>query len=259
MEFERVRYRYPGQAADALDGLTLALPAGEKIALLGRNGSGKSTLFLHCNGLYRPGAGVVRFAGRPLSYDRASLRRLRQQVGIVFQSADDQLFSASVAQDISFGPLNLGLSEVEARRRVTQAAELCEVAGLLERPTHALSGGEKARVALAGVLAMEPKLLIADELIGTLDPWARRHILGIFERLHATKDKTILLATHSLSVARDWASFIVLLEAGRALFAGPAERLFAERTVLEQTGLAEVWGLDHKASAICPPRTSLSL
>ena len=117
IEFEDVYYRYPGQKRFALQGLTLALPAGEKIAVIGRNGSGKSTFFLHCNGLYQPHSGIMRYNGHQVKYDHESLRMLRQNVGICFQNPDDQLFSASVAQDISFGPLNLGLDQEETRRR----------------------------------------------------------------------------------------------------------------------------------------------
>lgn len=244
LEFEDVYYRYPGHEMFALRGLSLALPEGQKVAVIGRNGSGKSTFFLHCNGLYRPMSGVVCFAGQPLTYDRGSLRKLRQRVGIVFQNPDDQLFSASVAQDISFGPLNLGLSQSEARQRVQNAAKLCEVTDLLERPTHALSGGEKARVALAGVLAMEPEVLIADELMANLDPWVCLRIFDILRRLHDL-GKTIVLATHDLDIVRRWAEFVVVLEGGRATFAGASERLLASQPLLEQTGLAQIW---HQAA-----------
>jgi len=240
IEFEDVYYRYPGEKRLALEGLTLSLPAGEKIAVVGRNGSGKSTFFLHCNGLYRPETGVVRYAGRPLQYDRTRLRELRQLVGICFQNPDDQIFSASVEQDISFGPLNLGLDEAEARLRVHSAAEFCEISALLDRPTHALSGGEKARVALAGVLAMEPQVLIIDELMANLDPWVRLHIVGIFRRLQG-QGKTIIMATHDLTLVEQWSTFVVVMEAGRALFAGPFDRLLGSDGLLEETGLGQVW------------------
>jgi cobalt/nickel transport system ATP-binding protein len=240
LEFDDVHYGYPGQDRLALRGLTLGLPPGEKIAVVGRSGSGKSTLFLHCNGLYRPQSGTVSFAGQVLAYDRASLRALRRQVGIVFQNPDDQIFSASVEQDIGFGPLNLGLDEAETRRRIQSAAELCEVTELLDRPVHALSGGEKARVALAGVLAMDPDVLVIDELTAELDPWVRRRIFAIFERLHQ-QGKTILLATHDLAVVRQWASFLVVMEAGHAAFAGKPEHLLANEPLMRETGLSEVW------------------
>lgn len=240
-EFKDVYYRYPGHEERwALQGFNIVLPEGEKIAVVGRNGSGKSTFFLHCNGLYRPQSGVVLFQGQPLAYDRASLKRLRQRVGLVFQNPDDQLFSASVAQDISFGPLNLELPEEEVRRRVQAAAGVCDITHLLERPTHALSGGEKARVALAGVLAMEPEVLVADEPLASLDPWVRLTIFEILQRFY-DRGKTIMMATHNLSVVRYWASYVVVLEAGRVVFAGTPQALLTNQGLLDETGLSKVW------------------
>jgi len=240
IRLERVYYRYPGQQHFALEDFSVDVPAGEKIAVIGRNGSGKSTFFLHCNGLYRPHAGTVFFSGEPVDYSRAGLQTLRRHVGICFQNPDDQLFSASVAQDISFGPLNLGLEEGEARRRVEQAAEFCDVTGLLDRPTHALSGGEKARVALAGVLAMDPTVLIVDELMSTLDPWVRMPIFNIFARLH-DDGKTIMLATHDLAVVEHWATHVIVMAEGRALFAGAPTALLSDAALLRETGLEQVW------------------
>lgn len=241
-EFENVCYQYPGHDDDefALHGFDLSLPAGEKIAVVGRNGSGKSTFFLHCNGLYRPKTGRILFKGEPLAYDRKGLRRLRQQVGLVFQNPDDQLFSANVTQDISFGPLNLGLDENEVQRRIQSVAEACDIAHLLKRPTHALSGGEKARVALAGVLAMEPDVLVADEPLNSLDPWVRLSIFEILQKVH-DQGKTILMATHNLSVVRYWASFVVVLQAGQVAFSGTPKDLLNAQDVLDRTGLSRVW------------------
>jgi len=240
-EFKDVCYAYPGRNGGfALQGFNISIPAGEKIAVVGRNGSGKSTFFLHCNGLFQPGSGQVLFKGKPLVYTRKALMQLRQQVGLVFQNPDDQLFNASVTQDISFGPLNLGLDTDEVRLRVVQAAEACEITHLLERPTHALSGGEKARVALAGVLAMEPEVLLADEPMTSLDPWARLAIFDIFQRFY-DQGKTILMATHNLSVVRYWASYVVVLQAGQAVFSGAPQELLTDHAVLEETGLSKVW------------------
>ncbi len=240
-EFKDVCYKYPiHNNQPALHAFSVTLPEGEKIAVVGRNGSGKSTFFLHCNGLYRPQSGQVFFRGRPLDYDRKSLKWLRQQVGLVFQNPDDQLFSASVTQDISFGPLNLGLSEGEARRRVQAAADVCGITHLLERPTHALSGGEKARVALAGVLAMEPEVLVADEPLANLDPWVQLTIFEILQRFY-DQGKTILMATHNLSVVRYWASYVVVLQAGQAVFTGSPQALLTDQAVLDKTGLSKVW------------------
>jgi cobalt/nickel transport system ATP-binding protein len=241
LEFKDVFYIYPVHSdRRALCGLNVQIPAREKVAVVGRNGSGKSTLFLHCNGLYQPQSGQVYFKGQPLQYDRQSLKRLRQRVGMIFQNPDDQLFSASVEQDISFGPLNLGLNEIDARQRVQQAAEICEITDLLDRPTHALSGGEKARVALAGVLAMEPEVLVADELMASLDPWMRLAIFEILQRFY-DQGKTIVMATHDLSVVRYWASFVIVMDKGRAVFSGLPQELLTNNEILNKTGLSLVW------------------
>jgi len=214
LELDNLHFAYPDHPQNALRGVSLAFPPGQRVTLIGRNGSGKSTLMLHCNGILRPQSGGLRLGGEPVTYDRASLSNLRRHVGLVLQDPDNQLFSASVAQDISFGPLNLGLSAVEARARVQEAAELCAVTHLLERPTHALSGGEKTRVALAGVLAMRPSLLVADELINALDPWARQQVFAILDRL-VQDGKTVLLATHDMDVAFGWGERVIWLEAGQ--------------------------------------------
>jgi len=240
-EFHDVCFDYSEYGGgSALSGFSVSLPQGEKIAVVGRNGAGKSTFFLHCNGLYRPKSGQVFFKGEALNYDRKSLQRLRQRVGLVFQNPDDQLFNASVTQDIGFGPLNLGLGESEVRHRVQEAAKACEITHLLERPTHALSGGEKARVALAGVLAMEPEALVADELIGSLDPWVRLSIFEILQNFH-NQGGTILLATHSLSAARHWAGYVVVIEAGRVVFSGTPQSLLSDPAVMDETGLSKIW------------------
>jgi cobalt/nickel transport system ATP-binding protein len=240
LEFNDLHYRHPGADTPALRGASLALPAGCKATLLGRNGSGKTTLLLHGNGILRPDRGCVRIAGEPARYDRRGLAALRAQVGLVFQNPDEQLFSASVAQDISFGPLNLGLSAAETRRRVEAAAALCDIADLLERPTHALSGGQKARVALAGVLAMEPRVLLADEALAGLDPWMQRQALGIFDRL-ATQGVTVLLATHDLTLARRWADLVVVMAGGLVLAADTPDRVFADATLRGALGPPELW------------------
>ena len=248
LEVNDLHFSYPSIAAPVLQGVSLRLAAGEKVALIGSNGSGKSTLLLHCNGILRPERGLVRVAEQPMGYTPQALRIWRRQVGLVFQHPDDQLFSASVAQDISFGPLNLGLSEPLARQRVAAAAELCGVTHLLERPTHALSGGEKARVALAGVLAMEPRIVLADEALSTLDPWIRLQVLAIFEQLVA-QGKSILLATHDLHIVRTWAGRVIVMRAGQVVADAPPAQLFSDPVLLTRTGLdAVVNGLIPNAS-----------
>ncbi len=232
LEFDSIHFTYPGQAQPALRGASLRVPRGVRACVVGHNGSGKSTLFLHANGILRPQRGVVRYAGQSVVYDKKGLRQLRQGVGIVFQNPDDQLFSANVAQDISFGPLNLGLNETEARRRVELAAEMAEVTALLDRPTYALSGGEKARVALAGVIAIDPEVLLVDELTASLDPRMRRQVFAVFHRL-VERGKTVLLATHDTAVARYWPDLLVVMDAGRVLAAGEPGTVLADGRVRE--------------------------
>jgi cobalt/nickel transport system ATP-binding protein len=249
LEVDNLYYCYPGYTSPVLNGASLCLEEGEKVALIGRNGSGKSTLLLNCNGILRPERGQVRVAGQTMGYQQQALREWRRQVGLIFQHPDDQLFSASVAQDISFGPLNLGLSEQEARQRVEEAADLCGVADLLERPTHALSGGEKARVALAGVLAMEPLVLLADEALANLDPWMRLQVIDIFDRLVA-QGKTIVLATHDLHMVRTWAERLIVMDGGRVVADGTPQHIFSDPATLEQTGLGAVVGRLSKAEEV---------
>lgn len=224
LELVDIHYNYPGHERNALHGVSLHFPPGDRVALIGRNGSGKSTLMLHCNGILFPQQGEVRLGGVTVTSDRASLTNLRRHVGLVLQDPDDQLFSASVAQDISFGPLNLGLSTSEAHARVDEAATLCDVTHLLERPTHALSGGEKTRVALAGVLAMQPSILVADELINSLDPWARQQVFTILDRI-VGEGKTVLLATHDMDVAFGWGERVIWMEEGRVCLDGTSKEV----------------------------------
>lgn len=240
LELDNVHYRYPGQPDPALRGASLSVPAGSKVAIVGRNGSGKSTLFLHCNGILRPHSGTVHVGGRPVTYDRCSLLDLRRRVGIVFQDPEDQLFSASVAQDISFGPLNLGLDGEEIRRRVQVAAEMCEITELLNRPTHAMSGGQKTRAALAGVLAMDPEVLLVDEITGSLDPWMRRQILAIFDRL-VSSGTTVIMATHDMRIARGWADLVAVMDAGRVLATDRPDAIFADRNLVELITPEDEW------------------
>jgi cobalt/nickel transport system ATP-binding protein len=238
IQVDNLHYTYPGCDSEALRGASLTLPAGKKVAVVGRNGSGKSTLFLHCNGILRPGEGVVYFSNQPLTYDCPTLHKVRRRVGVVFQNPDDQLFSASVYQDISFGPLNLGMSKEEAKKQVEKAAEVCDITHLLDRPTHALSGGEKAKVALAGVLAMDPVVLIADEPTASLDPWMSRQVFAIFERL-VKQGKTVVLATHNIDVVKRWADLVVVIEQGVVLAVDTPENIFADEELMALTQLNE--------------------
>ncbi len=240
LTLEAVSYHFPGHPTPALQSASLSITAGRRIVVLGRNGAGKSTLLLVASGIVRPQQGRVWLHGVPVDYSRSGLRRLRRHIGLVMQSPDDQLFSASVWQDISFGPLNLGLSAEEARQAVQEAAALCDVTGLLDRPTHALSGGQKARVALAGVLAMRPQVLLVDEATAGLDLWARQQVVRVFDRLVATGG-TVVLATHDLALARRWADLVVVLHEGRIVVVAPPAEVWDDPAVCALIAPPEAW------------------
>lgn len=225
LQLNDIHYKYPGSNEESLNGISVHFNEGERVALIGRNGSGKSTLMLISNGILIPQKGNIYLDGEVIKSDKKSLRQLRERVGIVFQNPEDQLFSASVMQDISSGPLNLGLSLTEARDRVDEVVSLCDLTTLLNRPTHALSGGEKARVALAGILAMRPDFLFVDEVTNSLDPWMRSQVFQILEAWVAS-GKTVIFSTHDWHSARNWADRIVWLDKGNILKEGsPTEVL----------------------------------
>jgi cobalt/nickel transport system ATP-binding protein len=244
LTFERVSYRFDGSSVPALQNVSLTIPTGQRVVVLGRNGAGKSTLLLVGAGLLRPQQGQVRLGDRPIGYARADMRYVRQYVGMVMQSPDEQLFSASVWQDISFGPLNLGLRPAEAEDAVREAAALCDVTDLLDRPTHALSGGQKARVALAGVLAMRPQYLLVDETTSGLDLWARQQILRVFDRLVA-QGRTVVMATHDLALTRRWADLVIVLHGGSVAAVGSPRQLWNDEAIRLLIAPPEVWCDEH--------------
>lgn len=220
-----------------LDGCSLAIRRGSRNALLGANGSGKTTLLMHCNGLLQPSAGSLRFAGAPLDRSRAGLAALRRRVGLVFQNPDRQLFSASVVEDVSFGPLNLGLDEATVRGRVAEALAAVGMSEQAKRPVHHLSFGQKKRVCIAGVLAMQPEVLLLDEPMAGLDAAMQHELLAVLDRL-AGQGITIVLSTHDVDFAYRWADDIHLLAAGRCLASFAATELPAQAAMLKQAGQA---------------------
>jgi cobalt/nickel transport system ATP-binding protein len=239
LEVREVHYHYPGGIV-GLDGATLKLNPPGKIALLGPNGCGKTSLLLHLCGALRPKQGEVWFNGRPIEYSRAGLRELRQQVGTVLQDADEQLFAASVYQDVSFGPLNLGLSESEVRQRVEESLALLKIEDLADRPPHRLSLGQKKRAALAGVVAMRPRVMILDEPTAGLDPGGVIDLLAILDRMHQGGTQ-IVFATHDVEFAYAWADEVGVLCRGRVLAFGPTDDLFRRRDLLETANLRSPW------------------
>jgi cobalt transport protein ATP-binding subunit len=220
---------------DVLDRLDLDVAHGERVAVLGPNGAGKTTLMLHLNGLLR-GSGELEVAGLPVRRD--TLAELRARVGLVFQDPDDQLFMTTVAEDVAFGPSNLGLADIAERTRAALAAVRMEAAA--PRAPHQLSTGERRRVAIAGVLAMEPELLVLDEPSANLDPRARRELLDVLAAL----DRTLLVVTHDLPFAAELCERAVILSGGRVVADGSCAELLADADLLARHDLELPAGFD---------------
>ena len=221
----------------ALDHISIGAERGKITGILGANGAGKSTLFLNLNGVLTPKSGQVLLGGAPVSYSRKGLLELRRKVGIVFQDPDDQLFSADVFRDISFGGVNLGLEPEEVRRRVEQAMERTGVTALRDKPTHALSYGQKKRVAIAGVLVMEPEVLILDEPTAGLDPQGVSDIMRLLAGLRDSLGMTILIATHDMDIVPLYCDDAYLLGGGKVLLEGTPEELFSNPAALRANHL----------------------
>ena len=234
LNLEQVSYRYPDGTC-ALDRCSLQIATGTRTAVLGANGAGKTTLFLHLNGILRPAAGRVSWHGTPLEYSRSGLRTLRSRVGLVFQNPDSQLFSASVREDVSFGPLNLGLAKTVVRERVEQALQAVGMSEHADKPVHNLSFGQKKRVCIAGVLAMQPDVVVLDEPMAGLDAAVQRELTLVLDSLHRD-GMTIVIATHDLDFAYGWADQVLVLQCGRLLAQGSAEDVFQRPDVEHELG-----------------------
>jgi cobalt/nickel transport system ATP-binding protein len=223
--------------ADVLAGLDLTVRHGERLAVLGPNGAGKTTLMLHLNGLLR-GGGELEVAGLPV--ERDTLPALRARVGLVFQDPDDQLFMTTVAEDVGFGPRNLGCDDREVEQRTAAALGAVRMEHAAQRTPHQLSMGERRRVAIAGVLAMDPRLLVLDEPSANLDPRARRELLDLL----ATLDRTLLVVTHDLPFAAELCERAVILSGGRIVADGPCSALLEDTALLAAHDLELPAGFD---------------
>lgn len=242
---QAVHCGYPGRR-QVLRGVDLDVPPAERLALLGANGSGKSTLLRCLSGALRPGAGQVLVDGEPIDYCRSGLIRHRQVVQLVVQDPDDQLFSASVRADVSFGPMNLGLPDDEVRERVEGALDLLAVTHLADRPTHHLSYGERKRVAIAGAYAMHPSVLALDEPTAGLDPEAVNDALDALDRLHRA-GTTLLMATHDVDLALSWADTVAVVRDGTIVVGDPSVVL-DDPHLLADARLRRPWVLTLLAS-----------
>ncbi len=236
LKAKQLSYTYEGSDVPALNGLSLEIRRGRKVACMGANGSGKSTFFLCCNGIRKPDSGQLYFEGHPLDYSKKGLLSLRSKVGVVFQDPDNQLFSANVLQEISFGPLNLGLTQQETRRRAEQVMERLGIASFAHRPVHALSGGQKKLVAIADILVMEPSLILLDEPAAALDPIHTRIVREIIDEISAS-GITVVTATHDVDYAWSWADDVLLFHEGQLLAFGSPKDVFTQKKLLETASL----------------------
>jgi cobalt/nickel transport system ATP-binding protein len=242
LELVAISYQYPDNTV-ALDNVSLKIERGRKIALLGNNGAGKTTLLLHLNAILTPTSGYMLFNGERITYKRIEKKKLRQHVGIVFQDPDTQLFSSSVYEDIKYGPRNMGLTPEKVKEAVDVAIALTETASLKEKPPHFLSLGQKKRVAIAGVLAMNPELIILDEPTAGLDPYYTKKIMNILNTIQ-TENRTIIISTHDVNLAFEWADEVWIMNDGKIISSGCPTIVFQNETILQKCHLEKPWIMD---------------
>jgi cobalt/nickel transport system ATP-binding protein len=265
LEVRNVCYSY-GDGIKALKEVSISLEEGKKIALVGPNGAGKSTLMLMFNGILRPTSGEVIFRGQPLQYDSSSLREIRHKVGMVFQNSDDQLFAPTVYQDVAFGPVNLGFPKEKMKTHAGDILQYVGLSGYEHRPPHHLSGGEKKRVAIAGILAMESEVMILDEPTSNLDPASSEEIMDMLDELNCG-GKTMIISTHDVDLAYRWADEVVLMENGRVLRRGTGPEVFGDAKLIKRARLKLPIVVDLFNELVCrgllkggkPPQSMLEL
>ena len=226
LQANNISYSYE-DGTKALKNVTMSVEQGEMVALLGKNGAGKSTLFLHFNGIYQPNNGEILIDDEKLKYDKKSLVKFRQKVGIVFQNPDDQLFAPTVEEDVAFGPLNLGLDMDEVEKRVTDSLERVGMLGNEKKPPHHLSGGQKKKVAIAGILAMEPDIMILDEPTSGLDPKGASKILKLLYDLNK-EGMTIVISTHDVDLVPVYANKVYVMSGGEIIKEGTPSNVFSD-------------------------------
>lgn len=223
----------------AVNNVSLEIEKGEFTGIIGHTGSGKSTLIRHFNGLLKPTSGKIYLDGKDIWEDKTGIRQVRFRVGLVFQYPEYQIFEETVYKDIAFGPKNMKLSDQEIDRRVRTTAEAVGISGaMLEKSPFELSGGEKRRVAIAGVMAMEPEVLILDEPTAGLDPKGREHILGLIKEYHRTMGCTVLLVSHSMEDVARYASKLLVMNKAEIFCYDKTPEVFKKSAELEKIGLS---------------------
>ncbi|HSE08807.1 MAG TPA: ABC transporter ATP-binding protein [Nocardioidaceae bacterium] len=241
LDVRGLAYAYP-DGHQALFGVDLHVHRGERVALLGPNGAGKTTLVLHLNGILTAGAGSVAVSGLPVA--RENLQEIRRRVGVVFQDPDDQLFMPTVRDDVAFGPTNLGVRGTALEQRVMEALDQVGMADFADRPPHHLSFGQRRRVAVATVLAMEPEILVLDEPSSNLDPASRRELAEILRRL----DVTVLMVTHDLPYAFELCPRSVVLSDGLIVADGSTYDVLTDEALMAKHRLELPFGFDPRAN-----------
>ncbi|MEU8534188.1 energy-coupling factor ABC transporter ATP-binding protein [Streptomyces parvulus] len=240
LDVSGLAYAYP-DGHQALFGVDFSVARGERVALLGPNGAGKTTLVLHLNGILTAGAGSVAVAGMPV--DKRNMAEIRRRVGIVFQDPDDQLFMPTVREDVAFGPAAAGVKGPELEACVDRALDLVGMAEFKDRPPHHLSFGQRRRVAVATVLAMEPEILVLDEPSSNLDPASRRELADILRSL----DVTVLMVTHDLPYALELCSRALILSDGVIAADGPTAELLSDEALMSAHRLELPFGFDPRS------------
>jgi cobalt/nickel transport system ATP-binding protein len=235
IETRDITYNYP-DGTKALDKVNFKAEDGKIIALLGPNGAGKSTLFLHFNGILRPTSGSVVVNGKEIKYNKKDLMQVRQNIGIVFQNPDDQLFAPTVVEDVAFGPMNLGLSKEEVEQRVDESLRRVGMEEFKKKAPHHLSGGQKKRVAIAGILAMKPKIMVLDEPTSGLDPKGASQILKILYKLNK-EGMTIIISTHDVDLVPLYAYSVYIISDGKIIKEGNAQEVFGDVKTIRKANL----------------------
>ena len=235
IETKNVTYQYP-DGTNALENINFSAAEGKISAILGPNGAGKSTLFLHFNGILRPTSGSIMVDNKSLKYKKENLMNLRQKVGIVFQNPDDQLFAPTVREDVAFGPMNLGLSKKEVEKRVDESLRRVEMVEFKKKAPHHLSGGQKKRVAIAGILAMHPKIMVLDEPTSGLDPRGASRIMKLLYELNK-EGITIIISTHDVDLVPLYAHNVYVISKGNIIKEGNPREVFEDTETIRKANL----------------------
>ena len=235
LETKDLTYTYP-DGTKALKKVNIQIKKGEKIAIMGPNGAGKSTLFSHFNGLTEPTSGHVEIDGEKIIFERDELLKVRQKVGIVFQDPNDQLFAPTVKEDVAFGPMNLGLDYEEVEKRITESLEMVGMSGFEEKTPHHLSGGQQKRVAIAGIIAMRPDIMILDEPTAGLDPEGVDKVLDILNNLNED-GISIVISSHDIEMVNQFADKIFVLYNGEIIAQGDKHQIFSDKELLKKAHL----------------------